>query len=107
MATICASPARYGCTAAECGAPSAERLSVGGARQLLLRSAPQDSAKIRNKKEYIELSTQKGGIFFTTPALKSLSDSYTELSNGYEKKQSELVKEVIAIVGTAAHRPQR
>ena len=59
----------------------------------------QDSGKIRGKKSYMELSTQKGGIFFTTPALKALSDSYTELSTSYEKKQSELVKEVIAVVG--------
>ena len=59
----------------------------------------QDAGKIRNKR-YIELSTQKGGIFFTTPALKSLSDAYADLSNSYEKKQSELVKEVIAVVGT-------
>ncbi|KAI8991054.1 muts domain V-domain-containing protein, partial [Mycotypha africana] len=58
------------------------------------------SGKIRNKNDYIELSTQKSGTFFTTRALKQLSDSHRKLTEEYEQTQRGLVKEVIDIVAT-------
>jgi len=58
----------------------------------------QDSAKIRNSSQYIELSTTKGGIYFTTSKLKPLSDQYTQFQSAYDKQQATLVKEVINIV---------
>jgi DNA mismatch repair protein MSH2 len=60
----------------------------------------QDAAKLRGRREYTELSTQKGGILFTTPTLRALSTAYREASTAYARKQSELVKEVITVVGT-------
>jgi DNA mismatch repair protein MSH2 len=58
-----------------------------------------ESSKLRNKSEYIELSTQKSGTFFTTRTLKGLSDEYKDISSEYEDMQRGLVKEVIDIVG--------
>ncbi|KAG0174776.1 MutS-like protein [Apophysomyces sp. BC1021] len=59
-----------------------------------------DSSVIRNKPEYIEYSTQKVGTYFSTSKLRDLSGTWTELCNAYEKRQTDLVKEVIGIVAT-------
>ncbi|CEP08620.1 hypothetical protein [Parasitella parasitica] len=59
-----------------------------------------EAGKLRNKSEYIELSTQKSGTFFTTSKLRSLSDAHKDLSNEYEDKQRGMVKEIISIVAT-------
>jgi DNA mismatch repair protein MSH2 len=59
-----------------------------------------ESSKLRNKSEYIELSTQKSGTFFTTSKLRALSESHKDLSNEYEDKQRGMVKEIISIVAT-------
>ncbi|RDB16061.1 DNA mismatch repair protein msh-2 [Hypsizygus marmoreus] len=52
------------------------------------------------KKKYIELGTNKSGVFFTTKALKSLAEDFKELSQNYTRTQSGLVKEVVAIAST-------
>lgn len=62
-------------------------------------SGRAEASKIRNKSEYVELSTQKSGTFFTNSKLRDLSDSYREYSKNYEVKQKGLVKEIIEIVG--------
>ncbi|KAL9539132.1 hypothetical protein MBANPS3_010452 [Mucor bainieri] len=59
-----------------------------------------ESGKIRNKSEFIELSTQKSGTFFTTTKLRNLSEQHRDLSAQYEIKQRGMVKEIIAIVAT-------
>lgn len=57
---------------------------------------------IANKRGYSELSTQKGGVFFTTSDLRDLSKQFTDTNEQYQKMQSSLVKEVIAIAGGSA-----
>ncbi|PFH50486.1 hypothetical protein AMATHDRAFT_75571 [Amanita thiersii Skay4041] len=51
-------------------------------------------------KKYIELSTNKSGVFFTTKTLKSLAEDYKELSQTYVRTQTVLVKEVVNIAAT-------
>lgn len=59
----------------------------------------QEASLIRNKKEYIDLATQKSGTIFTTKTLKALSEEYFRLQELYEKQQRHLVKEVVSIAG--------
>ncbi|KAL7313114.1 MSH2 protein [Mucor circinelloides] len=59
-----------------------------------------ESSKLRNKSEFIELSTQKAGTYFTTSKLRSLSEQHRDLSAQYEDKQRGMVKEIISIVAT-------
>ena len=63
----------------------------------LTRYEYQDAKAIHNKRGYIELSTQKGGTFFTTKDLKELSSDYADITKEYARKQSDLVKEVLSI----------
>ncbi|KAI1798056.1 DNA mismatch repair protein [Ganoderma leucocontextum] len=53
-----------------------------------------------DKKKYIELGTQKSGVFFTTSTLKELSTEHTEVTEQYSRTQSGLVKEVVNIAST-------
>lgn len=62
-----------------------------------LTDVPQDQKNINNKKEYIELSTQKTGVFFTTRKLKNLAVEYQETVNQYKAKQNRLVSEIVSI----------
>ncbi|KAJ3212968.1 MutS-like protein, partial [Dinochytrium kinnereticum] len=62
-----------------------------------LRLTKTDAAKIRGKREYIELSTQKAGVLFVTSKLKRLSAEIEELKGQYNELQSNLVKEIIHI----------
>jgi DNA mismatch repair protein MSH2 len=59
----------------------------------------QDATCISGKKQYHELSTQRGGVYFTTDKLRQLSKSYHDNLELYEKEQNTLVKEVIEIAG--------
>ncbi|KAI9254505.1 DNA mismatch repair protein msh-2 [Phascolomyces articulosus] len=59
-----------------------------------------DASNIRNKPEYIEYATQKNGVYFATSKMKELSNIWGDLSKKYERRQSDLVKEVITIVAT-------
>ncbi|KAJ1971622.1 MSH2 protein, partial [Dimargaris xerosporica] len=66
-----------------------------------LRLTRTEANCLRNKRsQYIELSVQKGGVLFTTTALKALNQDYRAASDEYQKVQSTLVKEVLGIVGT-------
>ncbi|WVQ70559.1 hypothetical protein IAR50_000078 [Cryptococcus sp. DSM 104548] len=64
------------------------------------RITKAEAGLIRNKKEYIDLSTQKSGTIFTTKTLRGLSEEYFRLQELYEKQQRHLVKEVVAIAAT-------
>jgi DNA mismatch repair protein MSH2 len=87
----------------------ADRLNLDAEKKLKLekhnlygycfRISRADAGVIRNKSEFIEYATQKAGTYFATTALKELNNTWTDLSNQYEKKQNSLVKEVIGIVG--------
>jgi DNA mismatch repair protein MSH2 len=59
----------------------------------------QEAGLIRNKKQYIDLATQKSGSIFTTAHLRKKSEEFSKLQEEYEKKQRELVKEVVSIAG--------
>ncbi|KAJ3198756.1 MutS-like protein [Entophlyctis luteolus] len=67
------------------------------------RLTKTDAAKIRGKKEYQELATNKSGSLFTTPTLRRLSGSIDDLRTKYEELQESLVKEIIGI--TAGYFP--
>lgn len=59
-----------------------------------------DASCLRSHSGYIELSTQKAGVYFTSRSLKSSSQEFGDLTQEYNKTQSGLVKEVVAIVAT-------
>ncbi|KAI3658583.1 hypothetical protein MP638_006254 [Amoeboaphelidium occidentale] len=48
-------------------------------------------------KDYIELSTQKSGVLFTTKDLKEISSGYDGAKKAYDDKQRELVTEIVDI----------
>lgn len=65
------------------------------------RVTRNDSSILRNTADrYIELQTVKAGVFFTTKKLRALSQDFTDLSNEYNSKQKELIKEILSIVLT-------
>ncbi|KAG0211697.1 MutS-like protein [Mortierella sp. GBA30] len=64
------------------------------------RLSRNDSSCLRNKSSYIELTTQKNGVLFTTTKMRSASQAFGEASQEYERTQSSLAKEVIGIVST-------
>jgi DNA mismatch repair protein MSH2 len=55
---------------------------------------------LRSNSQYIELTTQKSGVLFTTAALKHLSQSYQSAQLEYAQAQKALVKEIIAVTST-------
>ncbi|KAG8802715.1 MutS-like protein [Serendipita sp. 398] len=65
-----------------------------------LRVSKADSKLIERKSAYTELSTQKSGVFFTTKTLKRHSIEYAETREQYQRTQSSLVAEVVAIAAT-------
>ncbi|CAI2185182.1 8035_t:CDS:10, partial [Funneliformis geosporum] len=64
------------------------------------RITRNDASCISGKKQYLELATQRNGVFFTTTKLRQLSTSYFDSLDLYEKEQSLLVKEVIDIAAS-------
>ncbi|KAF8962360.1 DNA mismatch repair protein [Flammula alnicola] len=62
------------------------------------RLTKNDAKKL--SKRYIELGTNKGGVFFTTAVLKQHAEDFKEISTTYARTQSGLVKEVIEIAAT-------
>lgn len=89
---------------------SAETLGFDAERKLKLenhhlhgwcmRLTRNDAKKLRSYKEFIELSTVKAGIFFSTKKLKEISSETTRLEKDYERQQSSLVKEIVDITLT-------
>ncbi|KAL2919102.1 MSH2 protein [Polyrhizophydium stewartii] len=65
-----------------------------------LRLSRADASKIRGKPEFLEMSTQKAGVLFTTQKLRMLSNEFIELTESYEALQGNLAKEVITITGS-------
>ncbi|WFD47055.1 MSH2 protein [Malassezia furfur] len=65
-----------------------------------------DAGVLKNRKGYMDLGTVKGGVYFTTSALRDLNDEHRMLSDSYARTQSRLVKDVIDIACTSsAHSP--
>ena len=67
---------------------------------MLIRDSWQDAKVIHNNNKYIELGTNKSGVYFTTKKLKNLAIDYQDNTEAYRKTQSGLVKEVVNIAGT-------
>ncbi|KZT61654.1 DNA mismatch repair protein [Calocera cornea HHB12733] len=65
-----------------------------------LRLSKNDAKVIHNVRGYIELSTQKAGVYFTTKQLKEASIDHADLTDKYGRMQSGLVKEVVNIAAT-------
>jgi DNA mismatch repair protein MSH2 len=65
-----------------------------------LRISRNEASKIRGDKTFVELSTQKAGVNFTTPKLKQLSTDYDDFSTDYKKLQTTVAKEIIAIASS-------
>lgn len=65
----------------------------------------QEAKAIKGKSKYIELRNITSGVHFTTKTLKRLTDEYKDLTKEYDRKQSSLVKEVVAIAGQSRLSP--
>ncbi|KAK4955352.1 MSH2 protein [Elasticomyces elasticus] len=64
------------------------------------RLTRQESAAIRNKKQYQECSTQKNGVFFTTTKMTNFRRDFDQLSENYNRTQSGLVNEVVQVAAS-------
>ncbi|KAK0203192.1 muts domain V-domain-containing protein [Desarmillaria ectypa] len=60
----------------------------------------KNDAKGLSTKKYIELGTNKSGVYFTTKTLKNLAEDFKDISDKYTRTQSGLVKEVVNIACT-------
>jgi DNA mismatch repair ATPase MutS len=72
---------------------------------VLILTVRQDAKNL--SKKYIELTTNKSGVYFTTKTLKSLAADFKEYSDKYSRTQSGLVKEVVNIAGLSCFFIQR
>ncbi|WFD43594.1 MSH2 protein [Malassezia psittaci] len=61
-----------------------------------------DAGVLKNRKEYLDLGTVKGGVYFTTSQLRDLNEEHRTLSDSYARTQSRLVKDVIEIAASYA-----
>ncbi|KAL9000839.1 MAG: hypothetical protein Q9169_000593 [Polycauliona sp. 2 TL-2023] len=55
---------------------------------------------IRNKKEFLECSTQKNGVYFTTTTMQTMRREHDQLSSNYNRTQSGLVSEVVSVAAS-------
>ncbi|PKS13001.1 hypothetical protein jhhlp_000342 [Lomentospora prolificans] len=60
-----------------------------------MRLTRQEAGCIRNNSSYQECSTQKNGVYFTTKNLQSLRRQFDQMSQNYNRTQSNLVNEVV------------
>jgi DNA mismatch repair protein MSH2 len=65
-----------------------------------MRLTRNEAGCIRNKSKYLECSTQKNGVFFTTNALQSMRREFDQLSENYNRTQSSLVNEVVSVAAS-------
>lgn len=65
-----------------------------------LRLTRAEAGKIRNEKDYMECSTQKNGVYFTTKTLQSMRREHDQLSENYNRTQSSLVNEVVSVAAS-------
>lgn len=67
-----------------------------------MRLTRNDAGVLRGAPGYQELQTVKAGVFFTTNKLRTVADEYNELQAEYNRTQSRVVKEIIAITASYA-----
>ncbi|CAN6611513.1 DNA mismatch repair protein Msh2p [Trichomonascus vanleenenianus] len=60
------------------------------------RLTRNDAKCLKDHSGFQELSTQKGGVLFTSSALRAASKGYSQCSSDYDMKQSMMVSEVVA-----------
>ncbi|SCU79259.1 LANO_0A05622g1_1 [Lachancea nothofagi CBS 11611] len=65
-----------------------------------MRLTRNDGKALRQHKKYLELTTVKAGIFFSTKELKHVSEQTAFLQKEYDRLQSDLVKEIVQITLT-------
>jgi DNA mismatch repair protein MSH2 len=65
-----------------------------------LRVTRTEANAIKGKRGYTDIATIKGGVYFTTSALKELDEEFRTLSDQYSTTQSKLVQDVIGIAAT-------
>ncbi|KAL5514499.1 hypothetical protein ACEPAG_2588 [Sanghuangporus baumii] len=64
------------------------------------RITKSDAKVLHDQEGFIELGTNKSGVYFTTRKLKDLAADYQEITDSYSRTQSGLVKEVVNIAAT-------
>ena len=64
------------------------------------RLTRNEAGCIRNKKPYQEISTQKNGVYFTTPDMQTMRREHDQLSENYNRTQSGLVTEVVNVAAS-------
>lgn len=65
-----------------------------------MRLTRTEAGCIRNSSQYQECSTQKNGVYFTTKTLQALRREFDQLSQKYDRTQSSLVHEVVAVAAS-------
>lgn len=59
----------------------------------------EDANCLRKFPKFFELSTQKSGVLFTSAKLRSLSEEFSVIDEEFERKQSQLVMEIVSVAG--------
>ncbi|KAL2130584.1 hypothetical protein VTI74DRAFT_6211 [Chaetomium olivicolor] len=65
-----------------------------------MRLTRTEAGCIRNKSRYLECSTQKNGVYFTTKTLQGYRREFDQLSQTYNRTQSGLVNEVVGVAAS-------
>ncbi|KAH6615580.1 DNA mismatch repair protein msh-2 [Chaetomium sp. MPI-SDFR-AT-0129] len=65
-----------------------------------MRLTRTEAGCIRNKSRYLECSTQKNGVYFTTKTLQGHRREFDQLSQNYNRTQSGLVNEVVGVAAS-------
>ncbi|KAL2268315.1 hypothetical protein VTJ83DRAFT_3161 [Remersonia thermophila] len=65
-----------------------------------MRLTRTEAGCIRNKSRYLECSTQKNGVYFTTKTLQAYRREFDQLSQTYNRTQSGLVSEVVGVAAS-------
>ncbi|SCU94276.1 LAME_0F06832g1_1 [Lachancea meyersii CBS 8951] len=65
-----------------------------------MRLTRNDGKALRQHKKFLELTTVKAGIYFSTKELKQISEQTALLQKEYDRLQSDLVKEIVQITLT-------
>ncbi|KAK4462563.1 putative DNA mismatch repair protein msh-2 [Cladorrhinum samala] len=65
-----------------------------------MRLTRTEASCIRGKSKYLECSTQKNGVYFTTKTMQGLRREFDQLSQNYNRTQSGLVNEVVGVAAS-------
>ncbi|KAL2163515.1 hypothetical protein VTH06DRAFT_5573 [Thermothelomyces fergusii] len=65
-----------------------------------MRLTRTEAGCIRNRSRYMECSTQKNGVYFTTKTLQGYRREFDQLSQTYNRTQSGLVNEVVGVAAS-------